>query len=171
MSQHDQGIASAKNQIEEMRAKLAPFEGITPETVNQDLADMEQEIETMREDITGLEDIIKVAQGVVEKNRAALVGYREAQTKRTQAIALQATEATVTAVNSDYGFVLVNAGSNKGVPTDAQLLVRRGSEQIGKLSIVDIRPNILVANIVQDSLRPGFSVMPGDRVVFDANVN
>ena len=37
-----------RSEIASLKSKLEPFEGITLETVNQDVADMEQEIEQLR---------------------------------------------------------------------------------------------------------------------------
>ncbi|MDG2122632.1 MAG: hypothetical protein P8J87_02980 [Verrucomicrobiales bacterium] len=164
-------ITKAENEITAMRQQLAPFDGITIENLNQKLEDMKLGIADKEVEISELEKVIEVSQGKVAQNRDAIRGYSDAQSKRNASITLNGSEATITAVNGDWGFVVVNAGKNKGVPTDARLMIKRGTEHIGQLRIVSIEPSMLVANIVQDSLKRGVTVIPGDRVVFETGVN
>ena len=78
-----------------------------------------------------------------------------------------ALNATVIAVNNDWGFLVINAGENKKITVDTKLLVTRGSETLGKLDIVSVDGNKTIANIVQKSLRPGVAIAPGDHVILE----
>jgi hypothetical protein len=75
--------------------------------------------------------------------------------------------ATIVAVNNDWGFVVIDGGEDKGITADTKLLVTRGQETIGRLSIVGVDGNKTVANIDQKSIRPGVAVAPGDRVILE----
>ena len=73
-------------------------------------------------------------------------------------------EGVVTAVNKDWGFVLVNIGKDQGVEGDSELIVERDGIRIGNLSVVSIQPGLTVADISQKGLSK--AVEPGDKVVF-----
>lgn len=90
------------------------------------------------------------------------------QIERAKTIALNGLEATVVAVNKDWGFVMVNAGMSLGVSGSSSLLVKRGEELIARLRIVTLAPDMVVADVVPDSMAKGARVMPGDKVIFEA---
>lgn len=90
------------------------------------------------------------------------------QIERAKTIALNGLEATVVAVNKDWGFVMVNAGMGLGVSASSSLLVKRGEELIARLRIVTLAPDMVVCDVVADSIAKGARVMPGDKVIFEA---
>ncbi|MFK5923975.1 MAG: hypothetical protein QM496_17500 [Verrucomicrobiota bacterium] len=90
------------------------------------------------------------------------------QIERAKTIALNGLEATVVAVNKNWGFVMVNAGMSLGVSGSSSLLVKRGEELIARLRIVTLAPDMVVADVVPDSIAKGARVMPGDKVIFEA---
>ena len=53
------------------------------------------------------------------------------------------------------------------VSGDSELIVKRGTEIVGKLSIVSIEPRLTVADILQNTLKPGARILPGDKVIFE----
>lgn len=103
----------------------------------------------------------------VDRNNTTIETLSKNQSARSQGIALNGTEGTITAVNQDYGFAVINIGKNQGVSGDSELIVKRGTEVVGKLSIVSIEPRLTVADILQDTLKPGARILPGDKVIFE----
>ncbi len=89
------------------------------------------------------------------------------QVDRAKTIALNGLEATVIAVNRNFGFVMVNAGQNLGVKMDSSMLVKRGQERIARLQIKELSPDVLVADVVPSSIAQGVRVLPGDKVIFE----
>ena len=89
------------------------------------------------------------------------------QLRRAQKISLSGLEATVVAVNKEWGFIIVNAGRAHGVEPDASLLVKRGNVHIARLHIMSLAENICVCDLVKGSSRRGLSVNPGDKVIFE----
>jgi soluble cytochrome b562 len=75
--------------------------------------------------------------------------------------------ARVVAVNSDWGFVVVNAGKTLGITEAAKLLVIRGTQTVGKLSIVSVEGERTVANIIPESISKGINIAPGDQVILE----
>lgn len=90
------------------------------------------------------------------------------QVSRAQKLSLNGLVATVIAVNADWGFVMVNAGRQNGVSADSSLLVKRGNSRIARLRIVNLQDNVVVADVVKESLLAGFKVQPGDKVIFES---
>jgi hypothetical protein len=96
---------------------------------------------------------------------------KDVQVAREKAVKLGATKGNVGAVNTEWGFVVVNMGSNQGVTVDSKLLVKRGLQMIGKVNIIQINPNQTVADINPNDLIPGQQILPGDTVVFEPTAN
>jgi len=89
------------------------------------------------------------------------------QIQRAQKVALNGLEASIVATNSQWGFVLVNAGKDLGVTADDSLLVKRGTSRVARLRIVSLEPDMVIAEVVEDSLPQGTTVQKGDRVIFE----
>ncbi len=75
--------------------------------------------------------------------------------------------ARIVAVNNDWGFVVVNAGKTLGITEAAKLLVIRGTQTVGKLSIVSVEGERTVANIIPESVSKGINIAPGDQVILE----
>ena len=57
-------------------------------------------------------------------------------------------------------------GDRNGVVNNAEMLIKRGSQLIGKVRITSVEPSTSIADIVVNSLRSGLSVQPGDTVIY-----
>ena len=91
----------------------------------------------------------------------------EKRVEHAKSVALNGLEATVIAVNREWGFVMVNVGKSLGVKADASLLVKRGGERIARLRITDISDEVLMSEVIDGSLAEGARVLPGDKVIFE----
>jgi hypothetical protein len=103
----------------------------------------------------------------LKTNRGVITRLQEKQRDRDIGITRNAMEATITAVNQDWGFAVINIGKNQGVTADSELIVKRGNQIVGKLTIVSIEPRLTVGDIRQDTLKKGARILPGDRVIFE----
>lgn len=112
----------------------------------------------------------KLAESTKMKNnvQGQVMDLEKKQIERAKKIALNGLEATVVAVNKDWGFVMVNAGMSLGVSASSSLLVKRGEELIARLRIVTLAPDMVVCDIVPESIAKGARVMPGDRAIFES---
>ena len=68
-------------------------------------------------------------------------------------------------VQEKWGFVTVNAGTEQGVEKGLQFAIRRDYYVIGRIKIDTPEANRSVANIVPNSIMPGFNIEPGDSVI------
>lgn len=74
--------------------------------------------------------------------------------------------ARVKTIVKDQGFVILDAGSKKGISKGQQLEVRRENGILGKLRVSDtIEENEAVADLDISSVPPGVSIEPGDDVI------
>jgi hypothetical protein len=103
---------------------------------------------------------------MVEARRALDEVVRKIE-DRKKAFDRNSLNARIVAVNSDWGFVVVDAGQSRGISEATKLLVIRGSQTVGKLSIVAVQGERTVANIIPDTLAAGMSIAPGDRVILE----
>ena len=85
--------------------------------------------------------------------------------ERSSRISRNSMQAVVTAVNQDWGFVVIGAGSNSGFTPQASLLVERDGRKIGRVRPSSIEPTQTIAEIDFDSIASGVRLQPGDRVI------
>ena len=73
---------------------------------------------------------------------------------------------TVTAVDAQFDFVVLDIGESQGVREHGELLVSRGEKLIGKLRILDVKQDHSIANILpnwkQDEIQTGDLVIVGN---------
>ncbi|MDP7050143.1 MAG: hypothetical protein QF721_11870 [Verrucomicrobiota bacterium] len=85
--------------------------------------------------------------GQIEKLGAELARYTGAPVK----VALPRTlHGKVTAVDSQFDFVVLDIGESQGAREYGELLVSRGEKLIGKLRILDVKQDHSIANILPD---------------------
>ncbi len=74
--------------------------------------------------------------------------------------------ATVTSVNKDWGFVVLNKGAdNSPIKEDSELLVHRGGKLVGKLTVATLNAHQTICDIDDNNFHQGLMVRPGDRVI------
>ncbi|MBB5038094.1 hypothetical protein [Prosthecobacter dejongeii] len=157
-----------KKKLDELKLKLAKLpQGVKPETLEEDkntikkaVAELQVAAELKKKEVAAEE--IKVVEA--RKGLDDLVRKIEDRKKSFERNGLTA---QVVAVNNDWGFVVVNAGQSKGITEATKLLVTRGTQTVGKLSIVSIQGNRTIANILPDTLGEGMTIAPGDRVILE----
>ncbi len=77
--------------------------------------------------------------------------------------------ATVTSVNTEWGFVVVNKGAtNSPITENTELLVQRSGRYVGKLKVATLEPNQAICDIDLNNFRGGSLPRPGDRVILRA---
>lgn len=150
----------------EIAAKLKGFGG-TADELQPKLDALKAEIEAQTQKIAVLDKEIEVTNGVVAENQKTIGRFSEQQAQRSKSIQLSQRQGTITAVNPDWAFCIVNMGKSDGVSTDSRLLVKRGAQLIGKLNIIQIENGLTVADIDLKSIKKGNGILPGDQVIFD----
>lgn len=114
------------------------------------------------------EELLTLIDGAQKKISASKSESERLTTKSVESsvrISRNATEAVVTAVNQDWGFLVIGAGSNSGFTPQTSLLVKRDGKLIGRVRPTAIEATQTIADIDLESLAPGVRIQPGDRVM------
>ena len=159
----DEEIAQIQKVIDALMAK---FPGIDLATLPAKMEELRLEEKGLTEEVTALTAEGELISKKLKSNQSVVTRLKENQRERSVGISRNSMEATITAVNQDWGFVVFGAGKNNGVTNESKLLIKRGPSIIGRLKIVSIEPRITVANIDRESLARGARVLPGDKVIF-----
>lgn len=156
-----------KVKLEELSIIKEKLKGRTPQSVQAEYASLEKSLNDKQTELAGIKDKVVTTQNDVDKNNERITDLKNEEEDRRERVALNAMEGMVIAINRDYGFVIVNAGSDIGVTADASLLVQRGVDRIGRLRIVSVEPKVTVADIIPGSISPGAQIMVRDKVIFE----
>jgi peptidoglycan hydrolase CwlO-like protein len=128
----------------------------------KELAGKKTERESKLEELTAL---CEAATKKLASDRAEVDRLVQRDGERSTRIRRNSMESVLTAVNQEWGFVVVGAGSNTGFTPQTKLLVKRDGFLIGKLQPTSIEANQTIADIDLESLAPGVRLQPGDRVL------
>jgi hypothetical protein len=140
----------------------------TPEEVLAKVEAAKGEIDTRTKELETLTGEMEIAKKELAKDETQSTRLKEAQVMRSKAIALGGRSGTVAAVNPDWAFCVINMGQNQGVNMNSRLIVKRGTQLVGKLNIVQINANQTVADIDPKGFGArGSDIQPGDEVVFE----
>lgn len=141
--------------------------GMKPETLTEDIAKLKKEkiefeaqAEMKKKEVTAEEE--KVAG--IQKRLDDVVHKIEDRRKNFERNSLTS---RVIAVNYDWGFVIIDAGKATGLTQDTKLIVTRGAQTVGKVSIMSVEAKNSMAAIVPDAVVNGQVIMPGDRVILE----
>ncbi|MES2996735.1 MAG: hypothetical protein V4733_07990 [Verrucomicrobiota bacterium] len=133
------------------------------EEVNNDLKAKQNKLEETNTLITSAEKALASARGEEDRLHKRLG-------ERSSRISRNAMESVITAVNQDWGFIVIGAGSNSGFTPQTSLLVERDGRLIGKVKPSAIEPTQTIAEIDFDSLAPGVRLQPGDKVILQTPI-
>ncbi len=86
-------------------------------------------------------------------------------TERTTRIARNSISARISAVDQEWGFVVIGAGRNSGFTPQTSLIVERDGQRIARVKPSSVEASQTIAEIDLKSLAPGVRLQPGDRVI------
>ncbi|MFD0892630.1 hypothetical protein KBB96_14495 [Luteolibacter ambystomatis] len=158
-------FAAANKAIEELNAALKDLGGVNLENLADKVKELENkklDLEKKRDELATLIDGATKKRDSQKDENARLA---EVKVKRDARIRQNSMESVITAVNQEWGFVMVGAGSNTGFTPQTKLLVERDGRRIGKIQPTSIEPNQTLADIDFDSLVEGVRLQPGDKVI------
>jgi predicted nucleic acid-binding Zn-ribbon protein len=156
--------AGAKDtRITELEQQLATAQSATPETPVEgpDTAELQARV-------TELETINNQLQ---DQNTGLTTQIAELQRKedgRQKVQMRQGLTGTILAVNQAWNFVVLSMGDRQGVVPNAEMLVQRGNQYLGKVRVTSVEPSTSIADILVRTVPRGFTVMPGDQVIYQS---
>jgi hypothetical protein len=110
------------------------------------------------------EFIAKLTKDVADK-RASNTREGDRLSKIRTKIARNAKVGAITSVNSTWGFVIVNLGTNNSnVTPQSKLLVTRNGRLLGRLTPNSVEASQTVCDLNARDINPGVRIQPGDQV-------
>lgn len=136
------------------------------------LDNLYEKIEQIEEDkkarVVKLDELQKTMadkEKLLASTRADLDRLNKRDMERSARIERNSMESVITAVNQDWGFLVIGAGSNSGFTPQSSLIVQRDGRMIGRIVPSAIGPTQTIAEIDFKSLASGVRLQRGDRVV------
>ncbi|HEY1122998.1 MAG TPA: hypothetical protein VGE67_15405 [Haloferula sp.] len=154
--------------LEQIRAKadeILKGAGVTLEELPNEVVKIEEDKKAKAKSLAETQALVEAAQKAVEGNQAEIVRLSERDSTRDSRIRRNAMESVVTAVNEEWGFVVIGAGSNTGFTPQTKLLVKRDGRLIAEVQPSAIEPSQTIAEIDKETVAPGARIQPGDRVI------
>jgi len=152
--------------IAELEAKIAEIKAKPPEPGPGNTGD---------DTVKRLESELAEAKVVNTELNTKVVALQERVTKLTDDNARRTAlkmrnglEGRILAVNQAWNFVVLNLGDKNGVVGNAEMLIKRGSQLVGKVRVTSVEPSTSIADIVASSVPRGVSIQPGDNVIYQA---
>lgn len=158
-------IDEAKKVVDRMKDELGGEVVVTLESLPDVIQQLKQKKQTLTDQNEELTELAEAADKNLAKNREEMARLVDNKAKRDSQISRNSMEATVTAVNYEWGFVVVGAGSRSGFTPQTTVLVKRDGRVLGQLTPSSIEPNQTIFEIDFDSMAPGVRIRPGDRVL------
>ncbi|MBU3664971.1 MAG: hypothetical protein FGM15_03715 [Chthoniobacterales bacterium] len=118
--------------------------------------------------VTELETINAQLQDQNTGLAAQMAELQRKEKTRQEGVMRPGVSGTILAVNQAWNFVVLSLGDRQGVVPNAEMLVQRGNQFLGKVRVTSVEPSTSVADILVRTVPRGLSVMPGDRVIYQA---
>ena len=140
-------------------------EGITLENIGSKIEELDAKKKDQTKKFEEVSTLAGSAEKTVSDNKIKIAELAGRKAKRDERISANAKEAVITAVDTDWGFVIIGAGSNVGFTPQTKLLVKRDGVMIGRITPTSIEPSQTIGEVDRESLAPGVSFQVGDRVI------
>ncbi len=158
-------LEKALEEVKKIFADLGLGEDVDIDNLGDKIGEIEEDLKGKRSRVEELETLIEGAESSLVAKRKEVQRLAERKDSRNKRIARNAMEARITAVNQDWGFLVIGAGSNSGFTPQTTLLVKRDGRLIGKVNPSAIEPTQTIAEIDLKTLSPGVRIQPGDSVI------
>ena len=162
----DEEFAHLNKALEEVNNILAALGGgVTFDTLPEKIQEIEDDKKAKQTKLEELGVLVEGAEKSVATSRSELDRLVKRLIDRNSRIGRNSMGAVVTAVNQDWGFLVIGAGSNSGFAPQTPLLVERDGRMIGRVRPSAIEATQTIAEIDLESLSSGVRLQPGDRVI------
>lgn len=173
MAKLEDEIAKQRVELDTLEAEFEKIQAIardlgsdvTLDNLKEKITEIEELVETKTNKAAELATLVDGAQGTLAQRQTTVRRLVKRKSDRSKRIAQNAQEARISAVNSDWGFVVIAAGSNSGFSPQTALIVKRNGRMIGRVNPSSIEPTQTIAEMDLKSMAPGVRFQPGDRVL------
>ncbi len=152
--------------LEDVNKILAELGGnVTMDNLGDEIVKMDESLKSKKARVEELATLIDGAEKKITSSKGEATRLSDRAIESSIRISRNAMEAVVTAVNQDWGFLVIGAGSNSGFTPQTSLLVKRDGRLIGRVRPTSIEATQTIADIDLNSLAAGVRIQPGDRVM------
>lgn len=128
--------------------------------------DLKGKIQEKQDNLDELELIINKLNEEIAQRSSTRDSLNQRLAEIKSNIGYNATTATITSVNTKWGFVVINRGStNSTISRGDELLVNRGGKFVGKLEAKTLEASQTICDLDLEGFRGGSLPRPGDRVI------
>lgn len=157
----EDALAEVQKVFEEMG-----FQGaVNMDTISDNIKTLEDRRKVLMAEIDELNTNIDGAEKAIAKNREEIARLGDRKADRDRRIRNNSRESIITAVDSNWGFVVIGAGRSSGFEPQTRLLVKRNGRVVGEVVPSSIEATQTIAEIDFDTVAPGAVIQPGDRVM------
>lgn len=156
-------VNKTKAELDRIMSELGS--DVTVDNIGDKIKEFENKKREQQTKLEELETLTTAAEKVYATNRAELDRVMKRDLERTSRSASGSTESVISAVNQDWGFLVIGAGSNSGFTPQTPLIVQRDGKVLGRVRPSSIEPTQTIAEIDFDTLAAGVRIQPGDRVM------
>lgn len=161
VTQKDADLIQAKKDLEAAQQALAEAQkGGSTSTNNSTALDA---LTTSNKELQVINDSQKEK---IKDLETQVTQFRKREAQRRNKMLKQGLEGKILAVNPSWNFVVLSLGDRNGVVSNAEMLIKRDSQLIGRVKITSVEPSTSIADIIASSVKKGFSVQPGDSVIY-----
>ncbi|WP_411826197.1 hypothetical protein [Luteolibacter sp. AS25] len=161
-------FAQLDETMKEVEAVFAGLgEDVNIDNLGEKIEQIEADIDAKTAKVDELDELLKGADSNLASKRKDVSRLVDRKTARNKRISGNALVARVTAVNQEWGFLVIGAGKNSGFTPQTGLLVERNGRMIGRVSPSSIEPTQTIADIELESLAPGVRIQSGDTVILE----
>lgn len=138
---------------------------VSLENLGDKIQEIDEQRKTKQAALEEKETLVAAAEKALSTNRAEIDRLVKRDIERNARIGRNSMEAVVTAVNQDWGFLVIGAGSNSGFTPQTSLIVQRDGRMVGRVTPSAIEPTQTIAEIDFSTVPTGVRIQPGDRVI------
>lgn len=166
LKDQEEEFAQFDKTAEEVSAILKGLgEDITIENLANEIEQLESGGKAQQEKLEELQTLVASAEKSLTTKRDEIDRLMRRDVQRNARIGRNSMEAVITAVNQDWGFVVIGAGSNSGFSPQTPMLVQRDGRMVARINPSAIEPTQTIAEIDYKSMAVGARIQPGDRVI------
>ena len=162
ISERDSTVAQQKTDLAAKDARISELETKASQTAQPTNGPSEE----LKKQLEEKEILTSSLQAKLKDQDSQLASLKEREAQRKAKTLRIGLEGKILAVNSSWNFVVLSLGDRNGVVNGAELLIKRGSQLIGKVRITSVEPSTSIADIVPNSIRGSLAVQPGDSVIY-----
>ena len=161
-------IAAKTTEITELDAKLkeaqTKIDSFTPGSTTTTTGTSAEDQAKIQE----LETLVTKYQSDLNASHTQLEALIKEKNDRMALKMRNGLEGRILAVNQAWNFVVLNLGDKNGVVGNAEMLIKRGNQLVGKVRVTSVEPSTSIADIVANSVPRGVNIQPGDNVIYQA---